>query len=35
VIYEEMRWEPLRKLAEFDFLEGDREFLRTFTAQPG
>ena len=30
LIFHELRWEPARRLAEFDFLEGDREFLRTF-----
>ncbi|HLK70121.1 MAG TPA: (deoxy)nucleoside triphosphate pyrophosphohydrolase [Bryobacteraceae bacterium] len=29
-IFHEMRWEPPQKLAEFDFLEGDRDFIRTF-----
>lgn len=28
VIFEEIRWEPANRLASFDFLEGDRDFLR-------
>jgi 8-oxo-dGTP diphosphatase len=28
VVFQEMRWEPAAKLAEFDFLEGDTEFIR-------
>ncbi|HTP33273.1 MAG TPA: (deoxy)nucleoside triphosphate pyrophosphohydrolase [Candidatus Acidoferrales bacterium] len=28
LIFHEMRWEPLPALAELDFLEGDRDFLR-------
>jgi 8-oxo-dGTP diphosphatase len=32
LIYREMRWEPRAKLSAFDFIEGDREFLRTFSA---
>jgi 8-oxo-dGTP diphosphatase len=32
LIFREMRWEPPGKLAEFDFVEGDREFLRGFAA---
>jgi 8-oxo-dGTP diphosphatase len=31
-IYREMRWEPRAKLREFDFVEGDREFIRAFAA---
>jgi 8-oxo-dGTP diphosphatase len=27
-IFQEIRWEPASRLALFDFLEGDREFLR-------
>ena len=26
-IFEAMRWEPAARLADFDFLEGDRDFL--------
>jgi 8-oxo-dGTP diphosphatase len=26
-VFEQMRWEPPHKLASFDFLEGDRDFL--------
>ena len=29
VVFHEMRWEPAAKLAEFDFVEGDTEFIRT------
>ena len=32
LIYREMRWEPRAKLPEFDFVEGDREFIRAFSA---
>lgn len=32
VIFEDMRWEPRNRLATFDFLEGDRDFLRLLTA---
>ena len=28
LIFHDLRWEPKEKLAEFDFVEGDREFLR-------
>jgi 8-oxo-dGTP diphosphatase len=28
LIFHEMRWEPPERLATFDFVEGDREFLR-------
>jgi len=27
LVFREMRWEPAARLPEFDFLEGDREFL--------
>jgi 8-oxo-dGTP diphosphatase len=27
LIYQEMRWQPKRMLADLDFLEGDRDFL--------
>jgi 8-oxo-dGTP diphosphatase len=27
-IFHDLRWEPKEKLAEFDFVEGDRDFLR-------
>ena len=30
LIFQEMRWAPRETLAQFDFVEGDREFLRTF-----
>jgi 8-oxo-dGTP diphosphatase len=32
LIFHEMRWEPVVKLAEFDFVAGDREFLRGLAA---
>jgi 8-oxo-dGTP diphosphatase len=32
LIFHEMRWEPAAKLPEFDFVEGDREFIRGLTA---
>jgi 8-oxo-dGTP diphosphatase len=28
LIFHEMRWEPPNRLATFDFLEGDRDFIR-------
>ena len=28
VVFHEMRWEPAAALSSFDFVEGDREFLR-------
>ena len=28
VIFHEMRWEPRTKLAEFDFVEGDTQFIQ-------
>ena len=31
VIFEEMRWEPRHRLGEFDFVEGDLDFIRTFS----
>jgi 8-oxo-dGTP diphosphatase len=31
MIFHEMRWEPAAKLAEFDFVEGDAEFIRGIT----
>jgi 8-oxo-dGTP diphosphatase len=30
-IFHEMCWEPPQKLGAFDFLEGDRDFIRTLT----
>jgi len=30
LIFREMRWEPRAKLAEFDFVEGDRAFIQAF-----
>jgi len=32
LIFHEIRWEPPRKLAEFDFVEGDAPFLRALCA---
>ncbi|MGD0497008.1 MAG: NUDIX domain-containing protein [Bryobacteraceae bacterium] len=32
LIFQEMRWEPPERLGQFDFVEGDLEFLRTFAA---
>ncbi|MBZ5729083.1 MAG: (deoxy)nucleoside triphosphate pyrophosphohydrolase [Acidobacteriia bacterium] len=32
LIFEEMRWEPRRNLARFDFVEGDIEFIRALSA---
>lgn len=31
VDFHEMRWEPVAQLGSFDFVEGDRDFIRTFT----
>ena len=28
LIFEEMRWEPASRLGDFDFVEGDRDFIR-------
>lgn len=33
-IFHEIRWEPLHKLGEFDFLEGDLDFIRSQADQP-
>ena len=30
LVFHEMRWEPAERLGSFDFVEGDRDFLRTF-----
>jgi len=32
LIFHEIRWEPAANLGAFDFLEGDRDFLRLLTA---
>ncbi len=32
LVFHEMRWEPASNLGSFDFVEGDRGFLRTFAA---
>ena len=29
-VFEQMKWEPRERLKEYDFLEGDIEFLRTY-----
>jgi 8-oxo-dGTP diphosphatase len=33
VVFHQMRWERPEKLAEFNFVEGDRDFLRAFSAR--
>jgi 8-oxo-dGTP diphosphatase len=30
LIFHEMRWEPAARLGNFDFVEGDRDFIRTY-----
>src|SRR5690242_16119864 len=32
LVFHEMRWEPASRLGSFDFVEGDRDFLRTLAA---
>ena len=32
LIFHDMRWEPASALAQFDFVEGDRDFLRGLAA---
>jgi 8-oxo-dGTP diphosphatase len=32
LIFHEMRWEPPQILGEFDFVEGDLDFIRAFSA---
>jgi 8-oxo-dGTP diphosphatase len=32
LIFHEIRWEPPDRLAEFDFVEGDRDFLRSLAS---
>jgi len=32
LIFHEMRWEPPQHLPAFDFLEGDRDFIRRYSA---
>ena len=34
LIFHEVRWEPPQTLREFDFLEGDLDFIRTLSAGP-
>jgi 8-oxo-dGTP diphosphatase len=31
LVFHEMRWEPAEQLPNFDFVEGDREFLASFS----
>jgi 8-oxo-dGTP diphosphatase len=33
LVFHEMRWEPAARLGGFDFVEGDRDFLRVFAAR--
>jgi 8-oxo-dGTP diphosphatase len=35
LIFHEMRWETPQNLADFDFVEGDRDFLRVYTDSYG
>jgi 8-oxo-dGTP diphosphatase len=35
VDFHELRWEPVGQLGALDFVEGDRDFIRTFTAKKG
>ena len=32
LIFHEMRWAPINQLGSFDFVEGDRDFIRTFAS---
>ena len=32
LIFSEMRWEPPERLATFDFVEGDRDFIRSLAS---
>ena len=32
LVFHEMRWEPAASVGNFDFVEGDRDFLRGFAA---
>jgi 8-oxo-dGTP diphosphatase len=32
LIFHDTRWEPADRLSSFDFLEGDRDFIRSLTA---
>ncbi len=32
LIFEEMRWEPANRLPAFDFVDGDRDFIRVLAA---
>src|SRR5205085_5588414 len=31
LIFHEMRWEPVKRLGQFDFVEGDRDFIASFS----
>jgi 8-oxo-dGTP diphosphatase len=33
LIFHEMRWEPAARLGNFDFVEGDRDFIRTYAGR--
>jgi 8-oxo-dGTP diphosphatase len=33
LIFHEMQWEPRESLAQFDFVEGDRDFIRAFASR--
>jgi len=33
LVFHDLRWELPRRLVEYDFLEGDRDFLRTYTGR--
>lgn len=35
VVFHTMRWETPERFGEYDFLEGDRDFLRTYTGAYG
>ena len=35
VVFEQIRWEPRQRLPDFDFLEGDVEFVRRLAGQSG
>ncbi|HEV3199796.1 MAG TPA: (deoxy)nucleoside triphosphate pyrophosphohydrolase [Bryobacteraceae bacterium] len=34
LIFHEIRWEPPQNLGEFDFLEGDLDFIRSLASSP-
>ncbi len=35
LVFQELRWEPAEHLASFDFVEGDRDFIRALAAEAG